>query len=320
MKEFLYYRCVDGYVGIKTNIKNFNWPYGICRKPVDKNEYEKCKIKVALNAVDDKNVFDCVDTENYKTSFRHFKASENKKSVIFDQTIAKFIRLRYLVTVSGNTVNAVFGKSYIKTVKIKTMYIHPVRFILFDLVTLMLLKNGLLTVYCSAVKLSGGKTAVMLSPPNAGKSLTALNLLNKYNAKIIAEDMAVTDGEFIYGVPNTESFRNYNNEISKDISSEDMVPSGKIDYLFFMQKGSDEQLKPIDKYFEKLKMISRYAVGYYYSPFLRVLDWFNDDFSVTSAEKTEDDIIEKIQASVPGYLIERKNPMEFADIIISTVQ
>lgn len=318
--KFYYYEYIPKLIGIKTNVKGFRWGFGKCDSSVSESTYNQCKVKIVLEEKSDNKVFEDIETESYCNSFRHFKSSPNSHSVLYDQTIGYIIHLRYVLSLYENTVKVVVGKSYLQFAKIKIMNIHPIAYILFDVVSLILLKNGLSTLYCSAVQLLDGRTAVFMAPPNTGKSLTVLKLRKDYNANIIAEDMAVTDGLHIWGAPHTNLYRNYHDRSLLNIDNEIIQENlNSVNLITILQKGNKGFGQEIENYFEHLLLLNHYSLGYFYSPCVRVLNYFNDDFSIQAAEEEEKTILRRLQDNAKGFIIEDSNPMQFSDRFYSMI-
>lgn len=319
-KIFKYYEPVPEIIGMKTNIEGFFWGFGKCDRAVPVENFERCKIKVILELRPDKAVFDGIDLGEYSQIFRHFRAIPEKGALIFDQNVKRTVKLRYALSVSGNTVKLVVGKSYLKLVKTKLMYVHPVPYILFDVVSQLLLQSGMTTLYCSAVYLPAGKSAVFMAPPNTGKSLCALRLRKDAGAEIVAEDMAVTDGVRLWGAPNTNLYREYNDtDLMKFDSEKFRSRLDKVDYLAILQKSGNCRISQSEDIEEKLLLINRYSLGYYYSPCVRVLSFYNDSFSVQNAQKEEERLLKKLIEGAGCYILENSDPMRFSYQIMSAI-
>lgn len=314
------YVYIPQLIGIETNVKKFQWGFGKCDAPVSKEEFRRCKIRIHMEEKPDKAVFDDVDTSRYNREFRHFRAADDRCSVIFDQTMKGAIHLRYVLTVKGNEIFLTVGKTYLRLIMTKLMYVHAIPYILFDLTAMLLLKNGMTTLYCSAVKMKNDKTVVFMAPPNTGKSLCALKLSKEHGARIIAEDMAVTDGEKIWGSSHTNLYRDYHDRsLTENTAESNCDASDSVDYLCFLQKGGHPQVQNLDDYAERMTLINHYSLGYYYSPCVRVFNYFYDDFSTRIAEEEEQRICERLRSNARGVLIEDPDPMRFAEKIQACV-
>ena len=318
--EFKFYENVPGIIGIKTNVKDFFWGFGACKHGVSEKAFERCKIRVNLEVRPDRAVFDDVALSEYSRQFRYFKAAPEKNSVIFSQTLKSAVQLKYVLTVDGNTVKMVVGKSYLRLVKAKLMYVHAVAFVLFDVVSFLLLKNGMTTLYCSAVYLPNGKSVVFSAPPNTGKSLCALKLRQDFGAEIVAEDMAVTDGVSLWGASQTNLYRDYNNKSLLDFDpSEFRSKLDSVDYLTILQKSESVDLTETNDFYKKLVLINRYSLGYYYSPCVRVLCFYNQSMSTDDAQGTEERILKKLMNNAVCNEVSDPDPMAFSSRMMALI-
>jgi hypothetical protein len=314
--DYLSYVNVTDIIGIRTNISGFRWAFGKCDNPVPDELFEQCKIKVFLKETGDKHVFDDLDMNLYKYSFRDFKLHPLSKSLIYEKNIKRVVKLRFAISIQGDCVHVTVGKSYMKYIKIKLMYIHSISYILFDVVSMMLLNQNMTTLYCSACHLNNGNTVVCIAPPNTGKSLTALKLQNEFGSEIIAEDMAVTDGERIWGANNTKLYRNYHDDHLKQTKT--MIPISvpqEIHSLFLLQKGASDFETTEGDMLAKIVLINRYSLGYYYSPCVRALDYYHEDFSIATAMEMEEKILSRFVNKSKICVVQRRNSMDFAEYI-----
>lgn len=310
------YVQVPGVIGIRTNIPGFRWGFGACSAPAPEADFEACKIKVFLEARKDRAVFEDTDIAAYTGTFRDFKARPDCRSVLFEKKLGP-IPLRFSVSVQENRVEAVVGQSYLRLIKLKFMYIHPIWYILFDLVSLLLLKQGMTTFYGSAAALPDGGAVVCAAAPNTGKSMTVLQLKNKFGARILAEDMAVTNGESLWGAPYTALYRDYHDAALETVrqNPETDAFARRIDGVVILQKGTSEGESQAGDFLHRLLLINRYSLGYYYSPCVRVLDYYNADFDVMAAQAAEERILGRMVQNARTAVVERQNSLDFAQDI-----
>ena len=314
------YVHVPGVIGIRTNIPGFRWGFGECKVPASENAFDSCKLKVFLEARKDRNVFADTDIECYTGVFRDFKAKPQRKAVVFEKKLGP-VSLRFSVSVQGDCVHAVVGKSYLRLVRLKLMYIHPIAYVLFDLISLLLLQQNMTTFYGAAAELPGGRTVVCAAAPNTGKSLTVLQLQNKYGARILAEDMAVTNGESLWGAPYTGLYRNYHDDSLKTDQDNPNINlfAQRIDAVFLLQKGAQNREVEPESFLHQLLLINRYSLGYYYSPCVRVLDYYNQDMDVHAAQLTEEQILGRMVGTSQRRILERQNSMDFAHVLYESM-
>lgn len=318
MKKTYYYEYIPGFLGMETNIINFGWSFGNNTPETTKDVFSSCIFKVYLESKKDKDVFCELEESEYTSVFRHFKLKPGKKSLIFEQDFAKIIHLRYSITICENSIHLVVGNSYLKVVKTKIMNIHPIQWILLDLLSIMMLQKGYLPLYCSSVTFDNSFAKVLIGPPNTGKSITALRLGRDYDASIISEDLAITDGVDIFGAPYTNMYRDY-----KDISLNEYksnVAKGKyrINSIFLLEKGvsgyrTDNNGISAGEY---LQIINDYLLGYASSPVCRALNYYNSDFSIKNSVEMESAILSQLsECAIVGRIIS-DNSVTFADEIM----
>ncbi len=316
MQPFENYVQVPGMLGIRTNVPGFRWGFGACSAPAPEADFESCKIKVFLKAAKDADVFADTELSAYTEIFRDFRAKPEGKAVLFEKKVGP-LHLRFSITIEGNRVKVVVGRSYLRLIRLKIMYIHPIWYILFDLVSLLLLQQNMTTLYGAAAALADGRTVFCAAAPNTGKSVTVLQLQNKFGARILAEDMAVTDGERLWGAPYTGLYRNYHDaslqSARQDPETDTLARS--IDGVFLLQKGSPDREIQTGDFLHRLLLINRYSLGYYYSPCLRVLDYYNRDLDISAARAAEERILGKMVGAARTMIVERQNSMDFAQVI-----
>ena len=316
---FANYVHVPGLIGIRTNIPGFRWGFGECSAPAPEDAFESCKIKVFLEEKKDRDVFADTDLASCTGTFRDFKAKPESGSIVFDKKIGP-VCLRFSISVQENCVRVVVGRSYLRLIRLKLMYIHPIAYVLFDVVSLLLLQQGMTTLYGSAACLRSGKTAFCAAAPNTGKSLTVLQLQQKHGARIIAEDMAVTDGVSIWGAPYTGLYRNYHDDDLKgNLQQPEEVYAQSVEAVFLLQKGSPDRELQSDDFLHQLVLINRYSLGYYYSPCVRVLDFYNRGFNMQTAQAAEEKILGRLVSSARTMIIQRQNSLDFAPAICTAM-
>ncbi len=312
MKYFVY---VPELVAVETDLDSFKWNLGADPPEAGREEYDRCKVRIHLCVVDNKDVPVNADGADI---FRRFSGRRDAGDIAFSQRMFKLFDMRFSISVSGNEITAVVGKSYFRRIKYKIMNVHPIWYILFDLTTLLLLREGLLPVYCSAVKKDDAASLIM-APPNMGKSFTALSLSQKHGFGIISEDIAVTDGERVWPVPWTDTFRDYGEELEKSRKEADKVLStSEIKNVFLLGRG-EGKVKTLDDPFEKMMLLNRYDIRYYCSPALLALNYFNGELSLEASEKTEREIIKKLIRNCSVYSVDSEDAAGYCDLISGSV-
>lgn len=301
-----YFVYVKDILAVETNLSKFAWSYGSIAPKTGKDLFDKCKIKVYLNVVRDKDV-----PKNCNEQFSFFTTNQNKNSLYYSRSILGGIKLSFNLRIDGNSVYMTCGKNYYNFIRFRLMNIHSAGYILCDIVEALLLKNGLATLYCSAVDFrENDRTACVFGAPNTGKTLTAMLLCNRYGGKLMSEDFAVTDGEYVWGVPWTNTHRKYKIEgLSGRVEIQE-YPCRVTDVVV-LQKG-DEQIDR-DKNSEKIKYLNRYGLGYIKSPSLVALSYFNREFDIHKMYETENEILEKLIKNSQYLFVSSRESLNFAE-------
>lgn len=94
--------------------------------------------------------------------------------------------------------------TYHRLVRLRLGDVQPAGRHLADVVAVKLLQHHYTLVHAAAVAFNGQGT-LLAAPPAVGKSLTSLRALER-GFSFLAEDVAIIDGERVYGLPLTASF------------------------------------------------------------------------------------------------------------------
>lgn len=334
-----YFVYIKDILGVRTNLDSFSWVYGSVAPKVSESEFKKCKVKVNLDIRKTADVFDkSLKIEEFDR-YNYFFARENEKKVYYDRNFVLNSKIRYSVEIIGNEINVIVNKNYFKYIKYKFMNLHSLGYILTDLISGILLANGYATLHCSAVNI-GQRSLVIFAPPGAGKTLTAIKLCENVDAKFISEDIAITDGENIYSVPWTSTFRFYNHEkeskldrfvdllheripilqllpISKQKSIYSYLTNNSFAYVskitdaIILSKGEAKVVESSDKFFENIINLNKYEFNYHRSPTMLVMNYFNPDFSIDKMYQWEKNILSSLIKNTNCYRIYAENPLDY---------
>lgn len=342
-----YFVYIKDILGVKTNLDSFKWVYGSVAPKTSKPEFDKCKIKIDLSVRKTSDVFDKSYDIEKLDRYNYFYAQKNKNKIYYDRNLIFNSKLRYSIEILNNNINIIINKNYYKFIKYKFMNLHSLGYILSDIVSGILLLNGYATLHCSSVKI-GEKTIVIFAPPGTGKSITSINLCEDIDAKFISEDIAITDGDIIYSVPWTSTFRFYNHDkelkidklidfINKKIplfqlvsikkkksiqsymENISFVDSSKITDIIILGKGETNILKTNEDIFENIVNLNKYEFNYHKSPSMLVINYFNLNMSVDEMYRVEKDIINKMVSNSNTYRILTTNAFEYSEVIKSNL-
>jgi len=308
MKSFFVYS--EGLVGVKTNLSSFKWPLGRNAPAASEEHFKACRVRICLDAVPERKVFEKDTLSSCDGIFRSFFAHRNRMDIHFERRLFGFIPLRFSIFVKDGEIHARVGRAYLRLIRLKLMNLHPIGYILFELATAMLLNEGIMPVYGAALSIKNEGTLIM-GPPDSGKTLTALLLEKRLNAEILSEDIALFDGEKLYPVPWTDTCRNYGGitEAKRGRASEPVALSR----IIIIEKGTDgaESTASPDK---KLRILNDYGIRYKGSPVLSVLSYFNDGFSLDELYRKELSIMKRLQKT-EKTCISAKDSLSFAEEI-----
>ncbi|MFQ6020248.1 MAG: hypothetical protein ACE5KW_05785, partial [Dehalococcoidia bacterium] len=96
------------------------------------------------------------------------------------------------------------NRAYHRLVRLRLGNVQPVGKHLTDVVAVKLLEHGYALAHAAALAFRG-QGILLVAPPKTGKSLASLQALDR-GFSFLAEDVAITDGERVYGLPLTSSF------------------------------------------------------------------------------------------------------------------
>lgn len=310
MNHFVY---VPGLVGVETELDRFHWSFGCCPRSSEREAFENCKIRVHLTVVPDKHI--TIPAEDPAAAqFRRFTARPDAMELFFAQRFLRCIECRFSLEVKGDDIYAKVGRNYYKKIRYKVMNIHPIWYVLFDLASVLLLRKGYLPVYASAV-IKYGEAALIMGPPGIGKTFTALSLSMKHGFGILSEDIAVTDGERIWPVPWTQTYRSYGKDYETHAKTvEKIFDPARVEKIFLLGRGAKREA-PAPEPFEKIRLLNRYGVGYSHAPALIALNYFNPGFSLARAETAETGILRKLSEQKRTFFVSSDDPKDYCDAV-----
>ena len=315
MRYFVY---IDGLVGVETNTKQFKWSFGSTAPETTYENYEKCKIKVRLMLCGDKDVFEGKEIESAKGCFRHFRGNQNENTLYYKQCLLKICKLNYYLKIDDNFIDVRVGKTYYELIKYKIMNIHPIWYIVFDIVTGMLLLKGYLPIYSSVVSKENSEAIVIFGPPNMGKTFTALKLCEEKKLSLISEDIAITDGENVYSVPWTNSYREYGNTINNRTVKK-AICGKSVKYAFVLERGKKKILSNAEDIARKGLLLNHYLVCYANSPIVIAMSYFNDNFSVEKMIETEKKIFIQMLSGAQSACLIEESAEQYCDTICEII-
>lgn len=342
-----YFVYIKDILGLKTNAENFSWCYGCVAPKTAEEKYNDCMVKISLSVRKAADVFDeSIKLENLDR-YNHFYAELYGQKIYYERNYFMNAKHCYSIEVAGNEVNVVVDKNYFKYIRYRFMNVHSLGYILTDLISGILLMNGYATLHCSSVSI-GDKALVIFAPPSTGKTLTALRLCEYKSAKYIAEDIAITDGDMIYSVPWTSTFRYYNHcketkadrfvdtlrkkvplfqlvpakkrkSIHAYLNEDFLVDSAEITDVILLGKGELGVIRTDKGFLENILNLNKYELNYHRSPTMLVMNYFNPDFSLDQMYEAEKLILGKLVQNNSSYRVYAQNALDYSQLIIEHI-
>lgn len=342
-----YFVYVDGILGVKTNEKEFPWSYGTVAPKSTKEKFDECKIKINVDVRHSNNVFDTDINFEKMGKYHYFSANRNENKVYYERNFFGKSKLRYSIELNGNEINVVVGKNYMKYVKHRIMGLHSMSYTLTDITAGLLLKNGIATIHCSAVN-EDNQSIIIFAPPNTGKTLTSIQLCKDHNFKFIAEDFALTDGENVWAVPWTSTFRYYddineskidtivnkitsilpimelisikkNKSIDTYLGEDSIKHFSKATDIVVLERGKSDIERDKSEGLRKLINLNKYEFNYHKAPSIIVMDYFNEGFSPEAMYDTEKKILSKLIENCNYVSISEENALNYANVVLNEV-
>ncbi len=316
MENEYYYIYCKGILGVKTNISDFKWVYGCVETSSARDEYEECIIKFDITVKPEKQLGKVCSCDR---RFQAYAWNEEDNTIRYRRTFFSKFDIAYNLKISGNTVYAEFGEHYYKFVKNRVMNLHGVYYLLADLANIMLLKNGFLTLYASAVYYEPKEKCIAIfAPPNTGKTCTASKLCENEGYKFVGEDIAISDGKKVYSCPWTCSYRKGNRRIRKCEQSVELEQQSILTDIAVLSLGKEDTHTDRTQILKRLRVLNGYLFNYFSSPIVKILGYFDDEYYKEWNEDAKT-LLKTITDTCNCYEIKTENNTNFTDLLRETV-
>ncbi|HHX68699.1 MAG TPA: hypothetical protein GX708_11680 [Gallicola sp.] len=342
-----YFVYVDGVLAVKTNAKKFAWSYGTVAPLSTMEKYDKCMIKINIDVRSSNKVFNNDIEIDKMGKYHYFYANKDENKIYYERNFFLKNKLRYSIELNGNEINVIVSKNYMKYIKHRIMGLHSISYILTDITAGLLLKNGIATIHCSAVN-KGEKTIIIFAPPNTGKTLTSIQLCKEHKFKFIAEDFALTDGENVWAVPWTSTFRYYddineskvdravnkitklfpfielisvrkNKSIDNYLGRDSIKHFSKATDIVVLERGVSSVERDKSEGLRKISNLNKYEFNYIKAPSIVVMNYYIKGFSPEEMYETEKNILSKLIKNCNYVLVSEGNALNYADVILNEV-
>ena len=283
MRNEYYYVYCNGLLGVKTNAPDFKWVYGCVAPFCQPQEYEKCVVKFDITFLPEK---DLEEPLSFDDRFQSFMWDKKSHTVFYRRTMFSKLRIGYNIKISDNKVEANIGKNYLRFVKQRMMNLHAAYYLLSDVANIMLLKNGYLTLYASAVHYTDkNRGVVCFAPPNTGKITTAMKLCERTDYSFVSEDIVITDTSRLYSCPYTSSYRAQKSADSsgsygrvRKLNSKENLEVCDLTDLVLLSRTEERPLETKKDFLRYIQILNGYLFNYYSSPIVKVLGYFDENY------------------------------------------
>lgn len=265
--------------------------------------------------------------------------------IYYERTIGAGQKAQMLVDFHGESSFEIYvNKTYHLASNITIDKFYSVGWYLRDLIQYCLLQNGY-TLLHSACFEYNDQGILIIALSDVGKSTTTMNFIQK-GAKYVAEDLSVTDGEYIYTCPYTfgpGDISRYKNTLAANVynkahrafpllghvisapgtvfdlvESEDILQKTKADQVFVLTKGRKQQRDVTSEQAARMALSqNRAELLYHASPMLSISEFIDINIDVFSAVEKEEEIISDLFQRTCNIIQLSGTPEYFEEIIES---
>ena len=347
MEIYNYVACKD-ILGIQTNSKYIGWSFGHPPQSVSEPEIEKCKIVVRF-------VVDRLKHEAERLhgleKYHYWRGEPNRDELFYQRVFFAGSKLRLLVRGLQSDKPCVWtNRNYLRFIRFRFNNLHSPGYHLTDLACALLLRKGFSALHCSGFSI-GDATVAVVAPPDTGKTLTTMRAVLHSGASFVAEDLAITDGEYFYACPWTSTFRYYDElsmswllrmrmklikiiplvelipmygddrKINNYVEEHRIVTNKKITHTAILARrhGGVEVLEK-KRALEMLLNLNRYEFMYRKSPMLTAYSYFNPEFDIQALEEREREILTKLTNETTCLLVQSEDPSRFSELILRQIK
>jgi hypothetical protein len=339
-----------GILGVQSNLPNLRWSFGRNAPPATQAEFAGCAVRLQVR-VEPSSAFAALDQQRKEQRWGkyHFLSGLPAGRLAFYHRPFLLGSKLYLEAagLAGDQPRIRVNRNYYRFIHFRFMNLHSLGFVLTDLAALLLLQRQLAPLHCSAFR-QGERTVIVFAPSYTGKTLTTMMACIERGADFIAEDLAITDGRQVFGLPWTSTFRYYSkvdarwlartaNRATKVLPFLDLLPitrskriteyvskdrichQATATHIAILERGAPcvSRVSP-DIAFRKLLNLNRSEFNYQRSLVNNAYEFFNPELDVTAACATEQTILRTLVAGVSEcFVVSCEDPTQYADLILS---
>ena len=319
-----YYVYCKGILGVKTNLPDFKWVYGSVAPACSLEEYEQCKVKFSVFVHPEKELPECLSCDQ---QFQAYMWNQQQQTIFYRRTMLSCLKIGYNIKFSDNHVEVHVGKNYLKFVQKRVMNLHGMYFLLSDIANMMLLKNGLLTLYASSVYFPEQKRGlVCFASPNTGKTVTVTKLCEHFDYGFVGEDIVITNGKELFACPWTSSYRKKASRFDTAGSMQRVSNSNiekvceNCDLTDLIVLSLEEKSIRSDKkeLLHKICILNGYLFSYYSSPIIKILGYFDGD-NYNEWNENAKEMLGQMVNACDCHVIGSRDPLGFFESVHSVV-
>lgn len=342
-----YFVLVDTLLGLYTNAKHFKWSYGIDPPPADRQAFDNCLIRLILEVGPTEQQI----SENRLSKYHYFHGVPQRDQLFYERPFicSSQLQLRAKGLLTDTPCFQV-NRPYYRFVTHRFMNLHSVGYILTDVSSLLLLRQGYAPLHCSAFR-HRDSTVLVFAPPNTGKTLTTMAACMDYGAQFLAEDLAVTDGKEAFSVPWTSTFRYYSqvdrrpwarmiDNLTRKIPILELLPIVKsrpintyldesqmlsravVTHVAILERGQSASVTDLDheEAQRRIQNLNRYEFNYQKAPFNVAYEYFNPGVNIEHAYQTEKRISQVLITNAKKLLLVRADdPLQYAPLLLNSL-
>lgn len=335
----------QGVLGFRSNRDAVNSSWGHKIPPSSLADFEKCAVRISLIVDEEASRPDELDDETGK--YHYFSGRAGADRISYRRALFGSRELQMVVSglEAGEPMIAV-NPNYQRFVTHRFMNLHSPGYVLTDIAANALLRNGYAPLHCSGFRMAD-ETVLVLAPPNTGKTLTTMTACLQLGADFIAEDLAITDGERLFAVPWTSTFRYYEdidtsrrskalNRATRLLPPLELLPLGKtqgvdtmldpsrivtgskVTKIVILERGR-ETVEPLDakEATRKAVNLNRYEFNYMKAPTLVAYEFFNPGLNLSSSVATEVRIIETlVRSGAEAWVVRSPDATRYASLVM----
>ncbi len=342
-----FYVASQGVLGLRTNAPGVKWSWGVNMPQATAEEFDRCAVRVRFTVRPDAPTSPTPEQRGFG-KYHYFYGLPGSDELHYRRTFMgrRDLWMRLSGLLEGE-IHLEVNAAYARYVTHRFMNLHSPGYVLTDVVAWALLRAGYAPVHCSGFSTDAG-TVLVLAPPNTGKTLTTMMACMEMGASYLAEDVAITDGESLFAVPWTSTFRYYEhiddsrrtrviNRLTKVFPPAELLPvskSSRIDDLLseshiltsapvthvaVLERNDHEAVLPLDREQAVVKAmnLNRYEFNYLKAPTLVAYEYFNPRLALDEALTRERDILTSVVTKAEEtVLVQTRDASRYASLIV----